>query len=52
LGSELGKVQNQRFYSIPFGAFIDSLKLFAAKYGLTLIDDLDEGYTLNQSLNL
>jgi hypothetical protein len=45
----MGKVQNQRFYHIPFGAFIDSLKLFAGKCGLTLIDDLDEAYTSKTS---
>jgi transposase len=49
IGSELGRVQNQKFYHIPFGQLLDALKLFAEKSGLTLIDSVDEAYTSKTS---
>lgn len=49
IGSEMGRVQNQKFYHIPFGQLLDAIKLFAEKFGLTLIDNVDEAYTSKTS---
>jgi transposase len=48
-GPAMGRVQNQRFYHIPFAQFLDSLKLFAGRVGLKVSDDLDEAYSSKTS---
>ena len=41
----MGKVNNQKFVSLPIMKFLDYIKLNAAEYGIELVDDLDEAYT-------
>lgn len=48
-GSNLGLIQNQRFYHIPFAKLFDCLKLWAPDYGITFIDEIDEAYTSKTS---
>ena len=49
LGANLGSVQNQRFYFLPMGKLLDLLKLFGPRYGVTVIDSVDEAYTSKTS---
>jgi transposase len=45
----MGKVNNQKFVSLPIMKFLDYIKLNAAEYGIELVDDLDEAYTSRSS---
>ena len=48
-GPELGRVQNQRFFNIPFGQLIDALRNAGSKVGIKVTDDLDEAYSSKTS---
>ena len=45
----MGKVNNQKFVSLPIMKFLDYIKLNAAEYGIELVDDLDEAHTSRSS---
>jgi transposase len=49
LGANMGAVQNQKFYFLPLGKLVDLLKLFGPRYGITVIDKIDEAYTSKTS---
>jgi putative transposase len=44
----IGKVNNQKFYHIPFGKLLNLIKNKASKYGIE-IHDIDEAYTSKAS---
>ncbi len=48
-GPSLGRIQNQRFFSIPFDRFLSAIKNAAQKVGIKVKDDLDEAYSSKTS---